>query len=471
MVRFSRSAAWFTGSLLFALQTLAYDNSRSDNLAVYYGQNSYGATHSSDTANWQKNLATYCQDDTINAFPLAFLNVFFSTGGLPEINMANTCNSVDSGVFPGTNLANCQFMASDIKACQARGKIITLSLGGATGSATFSSDAQAQQFADTVWNLFLGGSSSTRPFGDAVLDGVDLDIEGGSSAGYAAFVTRIRQNASGASKPYYVTAAPQCPYPDAYLGTVLNAVAFDAVYVQYNNWCGLNNYNNPNAWDFGTWDNWAKTTAINKNVKVYIGAPASSSAAGSGYVDAATLGNIAQQTRSQYSSFGGVMLWDASQAYANGRYDQAVKNAMGAGGGGTTTQPPPPTTTQPPPPTSTTTTTPPPTTSSGSGVSCAGVAPWSSTVAYNGGQQVTYNGHLWTAKWWSQADVPGGAAGDWTDNGPCNAKLVATGAATSSAAPAKATGTAPKASASKSSPSSAKDGATKNVRSSRFFRL
>ena len=62
-------------------------------------------------------------------------------------------------------------MGTDIKACQAKGKIVTLSLGGAGGSVGFSSDSQAQTFADTVWNMFLGGSSSTRPFGDAVLDG------------------------------------------------------------------------------------------------------------------------------------------------------------------------------------------------------------------------------------------------------------------------------------------------------------
>ena len=61
-------------------------------------------------------------------------------------------------------------------------------------------------------------------------------------------------------------------------------------------------------------DNWAKTVSTNPNVKIYIGAPASSTAGG-GYVDAATLSNIALETRSQYSSFGGVMLWDASQAY------------------------------------------------------------------------------------------------------------------------------------------------------------
>ena len=97
---------------------------------------------------------------------------------------------------------------------------------------------------------------------------------------------------------------------------VLNAAEFDAVYVQfYNNFCGLTNYNNPNAWNFAQWDSWAKNTSLNKDVKIFIGAPASSTAAGSGYVDAATLGKIASETRSKYSSFGGVMLWDASQAY------------------------------------------------------------------------------------------------------------------------------------------------------------
>lgn len=151
-------------------------------------------------------------------------------------------------------------------------------------------------------------------------------------------------------------------------------------------------------------DNWAKTTSPNKNVKVYIGAPASSTAAGSGYVDAATLASIVQSTKAQYSSFGGVMLWDASQAYgvsvplrfshashvclavltgvvvANDRFDISVKDALT---GGTAAPPPsstaaPPTTTAPHSTTTTphsTTASPTPTTSG----SCAGVAAWSST--------------------------------------------------------------------------------------------
>ncbi|MBB2939600.1 chitinase [Amycolatopsis bartoniae] len=70
----------------------------------------------------------------------------------------------------------------------------------------------------------------------------------------------------------------------------------------------------------------------------------------------------------------------------------------------------PPVTTTPP------TSTPPTTTPPGNG-SCP--AAWSATTAYNGGAVVSYNGHSWTAKWWTYGDTPGGAAGVWTDNGTC----------------------------------------------------
>ncbi|TBU55439.1 glycoside hydrolase superfamily [Dichomitus squalens] len=476
--------SWLTPLLsvwFLMLHAVAYDISRSDNVAVYWGQNSYGATHS-DIANYQKNLSSYCQDDSIDAIPLAFLNVFFSDGNLPSIDLSNICSTVDSPIFPDTNLPDCSFIASDIQTCQSKGKIVTISLGGATGGAGFSSADQATSFGDTIWNLFLGGTSDTRPFGSAVLDGIDLDIEGGSTQYFDSFVNRIRTLAQGSSKQYYVTAAPQCPFPDAYLSTVLNAVAFDAVYVQfYNNFCGLTNYNNPNAWDFDQWDTWAKTVAINKDVRVYIGAPASPSAAGSGYIDAATLGKIAVATRSNYSSFGGIMLWDASQAFANDRFDQAIKNAVrqgGSGGGGATSSPvtvsvPSTTMRSISSPVSSTTvdsatttlsttsaisstqvslTTPvssatsvsattapsitipvsitstpistPSTTSFASSTtvsasSCANAASWIAQTAFTGGQQVNYNGHLWTAKYWTYSDTPGGAAGSWTDEGAC----------------------------------------------------
>lgn len=163
---------------------------------------------------------------------------------------------------------------------------------------------------------------------------VDLDIESGSPSHYSAFVNRIRSHSQGASKRYYVTAAPQCPFPDIYIGDALNEASFDAVYVQFctccfpqfhlhrnssrliaidNNYCGLNA---PSDFNLDTWDKWAKTQSANKDIKVYIGAPGSPSSAGSGYVDESTLANYVKEAQEKYSSFGGVMLWDASTAYS-----------------------------------------------------------------------------------------------------------------------------------------------------------
>ncbi|KAH8110970.1 glycoside hydrolase family 18 and carbohydrate-binding module family 5 protein [Phellopilus nigrolimitatus] len=53
--------------------------------------------------------------------------------------------------------------------------------------------------------------------------------------------------------------------------------------------------------------------------------------------------------------------------------------------------------------------------------SCGGAAAWVSSTVYTGGAEVSYNGHLWTAKWWTQDDTPGSSSGVWTDNGACSA--------------------------------------------------
>ncbi|KIJ60831.1 carbohydrate-binding module family 5 protein [Hydnomerulius pinastri MD-312] len=44
---------------------------------------------------------------------------------------------------------------------------------------------------------------------------------------------------------------------------------------------------------------------------------------------------------------------------------------------------------------------------------------------YVGGDQVTYNGDLWTAKWWTYDDLPGGPAGVWVDEGACTSAATA----------------------------------------------
>ncbi|MFF3060847.1 carbohydrate-binding protein [Streptomyces sp. NPDC057909] len=66
------------------------------------------------------------------------------------------------------------------------------------------------------------------------------------------------------------------------------------------------------------------------------------------------------------------------------------------------------------PPTTTPPTTPPP------GGNCTAAA-WSSSAVYTAGNTVSYGGHTWKAKWWTQNETPGttGEWGVWQDLGAC----------------------------------------------------
>jgi hypothetical protein len=89
----------------------------------------------------------------------------------------------------------------------------------------------------------------------------------------------------------------------------------------------------------------------------------------------------------------------------SGAFTQAFQ-AFTSGGGGSTTPP-----TSPPP------TTPPPTSPPPSNGSCDPA--WSNSSAYTSGNEVSYNGHNWTANQWNYDEVPGGASGAWNDDGAC----------------------------------------------------
>ncbi|KAF8598735.1 glycoside hydrolase family 18 and carbohydrate-binding module family 5 protein [Ceratobasidium sp. AG-I] len=112
---------------------------------------------------------------------------------------------------------------------------------------------------------------------------------------------------------------------------------------------------------------------------------------------------------------------DTTPNHLNYPYSQFdnIKNNMGGGSG--TTAATPTSTTKPVTSSSTTKTTSAPatTTTATGGGGCAGVAAWTSGIAYTAGNVVTYGGHKWTAKWWNQAEAPGSASGAWTDNGAC----------------------------------------------------
>ncbi|CAK7240947.1 MAG: Chitinase 2 [Sporothrix thermara] len=214
-----------------------------------------------------------------------------------------------------------------------------LSIGGATYTeGGFSSSTAASTAADNVWAMFgpvQSGSTVKRPFGMAVVDGFDFDFES-STSNMAPFASALRSKMDAATtagdKPYYLSAAPQCPYPDVADNDMLaGAVSFDFIMVQYyNNYCGLPSFvagsSTQNNFNFETWDNWAKTVSKNPNVRILLGIPGSPTAAGSGYTTGSSLASIITYVKS-FSSFGGIMIWDMSQVYANtGFLDQVVQD-------------------------------------------------------------------------------------------------------------------------------------------------
>ncbi|KAF4310907.1 putative class III protein [Botryosphaeria dothidea] len=330
---------------LFALHGVeaGFNSASKSNVAVYWGQNSYGQG-TGDLA--QQRLSYYCENSDIDIIPMAFMTTVTDDTGHPQLNFANQGDHCST--FSGTQLLNCSELAADIPTCQSQyNKTITLSIGGATYTeGGFSTADEAVAAANLVWATFgppTSNSSILRPFGNASVDGFDFDFES-TVSNMQPFAQQLRtlmdaqEAADGAHR--ILTAAPQCPYPDAadnsFLsgpnGDGVDAVAIDAVFVQfYNNYCGLQSYvaNATDQWNFNfaTWDAWAKDVAAKDDVKVFLGVPASSTAAGSGYKSASDLAPIIEYV-ANFSSFGGVMMWDASQAYANEGFLSAVKSEL-----------------------------------------------------------------------------------------------------------------------------------------------
>jgi chitinase len=306
----------------------------------------------------QQNLSTYCagelqnlphnqpkltpaQDSNIDIIPMAFIfQITTGLGSEPVIDFST--QSKDCAPFNGTGLIACPQIGADIATCQQQyNKTILLSIGGATYTeGGFPTEDAAKQGAQKVWETFgprQPNSTALRPFGEVSVDGFDFDFES-VNTNMVPFGQKLRalmdDRTSRTGDRYYLTAAPQCPYPDAAGHEMFDGkVAFDAIFVQfYNNYCGVQSFQaNATAqtnFNFDTWDTWAKNTSLHKGVKVFLGVPAGPTAAGSGYVSVDSLAKVVEYCKG-FDSFGGVMMWDASQAYANEGFLPGVKKALG----------------------------------------------------------------------------------------------------------------------------------------------
>ncbi|KAJ6328731.1 hypothetical protein OIU77_010420 [Salix suchowensis] len=221
---------------------------------------------------------------------------------------------------PASN--GCQKVSNGIRNCQNQGVKVMLSIGGGTSGYTLTSDAEARGVAEYLWNNFLDGRSNSRPLGDAVLDGIDFDIEGGQLH-YVALATRLSELSRGGRK-VYLTAAPQCPFPDEWLDDALQTGLFDYVYIQfYNNRPCEYSTINPKKFK----DSWNRWTSSVPAQKFFVGLPASQQAAGSGYVGANILKSQVLPFVKGSSKYGGVMLWNKYHDDQNG-YSSQIRDSV-----------------------------------------------------------------------------------------------------------------------------------------------
>ncbi|KAF8530245.1 glycoside hydrolase superfamily [Hysterangium stoloniferum] len=230
--------------------------------------------------NWQKNLSFYCADASVDVLPMAFLNTFFDKCGLPSIDFSNICSK-------GTN-----------------------AWGALVWGANFTSASQATNFADLIWNLFLGGTSNTRPFGSSVLDGIHPDIETGSTLYFDSVIRQIQSHAANANKMHW-----NVPITDITFLLRRSADFRIRIWEQY--WIRRNSI----------WFTFNSVPLLQ------------TATLPSSYVNTNAIITIIQQTKTTYSSFRGVILWDASLAYNNGRLDSVVKACLTDGNTNTPPQP------------------------------------------------------------------------------------------------------------------------------------
>ncbi|KAL2345867.1 hypothetical protein Fmac_007152 [Flemingia macrophylla] len=296
--------------ILFLLSFLALVcSSRGGDMVVYWGQDER-----------EGSLRETCNSGLYKIVNIAFLSAFGS-GRKPEVNLAGHCDPASDG---------CKSLSKEIKGCQKRGIKVMLSIGGGNPGYSLSSPGDARRVADYIWNSFLGGKSAgSRPLGDAVLDGVDFDIEvGGGEGFYGALARRLFEHGKAGSRKVYLTAAPQCPFPDEHLKGALSTGLFDYVWVQFynNEECEFES-SNPGKFQ-RSWNTWVSSVKVSK---IYVGVPASASpsTAGSGFVAPQILKTqvLPFVRNSSKHIYGGVMLWDRAADKQTG-YSRNIKDSV-----------------------------------------------------------------------------------------------------------------------------------------------
>ncbi|TIA30331.1 glycoside hydrolase [Aureobasidium pullulans] len=335
------------------------------------------------TANAKTNVVTYwgqgpnqgslqdvCKNPNVDIVNIGFINVFPDQGkaGWPGSNFGNACTA-DVYTYKGTKTqlySNCPNIGTDIAICQqVYGKKVLLSIGGGYPTNYFiNNDTSAANFANFLWGAFgpvkseWTSTGGPRPFGDAVVDGFDFDIESELSSapvvngkaltnyktnGYVKMIQTFKNTLfpKDSMKPYYISGAPQCIVPDEHFATVVASAWFDFLFVQYYNTAACSARQAVTSGTFKGYNDWAGVKSFNTDVKLYVGLPGSTAAASdaSYYLKPSEVKSLVSKVYSN-SRFGGIMVWEATYAannvICNRNYLTWMKQILNAQADGTT---------------------------------------------------------------------------------------------------------------------------------------
>ncbi|KAH6754814.1 chitinase A [Perilla frutescens var. hirtella] len=281
-----------THTSLFTLSLLTLTSlilpSDAAGIAVYWGRNG--------TA--EGTLAEACNTGYYKYVIIGYVKIF-GDGRTPILNLEGHCNPAAGG---------CAYISNDIHTCQSRGIKVLLSIGGdAIGGYSLSSAADARQFAHYLWNNFLGGSSSSRPLGNAVLDGIDFDIETGAGQPWDE-LARALSGYSSYERKVYLSAAPSCMFPDANLNAAIGTGLFDYIWVVFMNFPACD-YEGIASVDnlLGSWNQW---TSSAPGGQFFLGVPAAQEASATGYIPPDELNSEVLPVIKTSPKYGGVALWN-----------------------------------------------------------------------------------------------------------------------------------------------------------------
>ncbi|CAK9161764.1 unnamed protein product [Ilex paraguariensis] len=243
--------------LLFFILAIRTNQTYSGNISIYWGQNAKEGT-----------LAETCATGRFAYVNIAFLCVF-GNNQTPVLDLDDHCD-------PSTN--------------------------GFAVDWWWLLPEDAKRVAQYLWNSYLGGSYHSRPFGDAVLDVIDFDIEGATT------------------EHWDELASTAVSVPDVYMGKALASGFFDYIWMQfYNNYC---EYNGKASELKIMWDQLTNNTTA---TQFFLGLPAAQGGARSGYIPEDVLISQVLPEIKNTTMYVGVMLWSKYYDDLIG-YSSSIKN-------------------------------------------------------------------------------------------------------------------------------------------------